>query len=218
MASDSAYANKRYDPHYCEPHNVFGNQQVVCNNENGEPMLPEEAIVYSRLKPGHVAGSDIGMEIVTWEERLKSQKFAFDIRTFFKWTSEGRDYTEISDILGEITYHQQFLTIGASLGLNIQASRYVQFRTSVAFNYTTMHLITREPTGNDIGRYCDEDDVECDPSEPNKEIDKRPYWLNGEWVSEENSDYDEYVDQVGRRFSIKGKFGFVWLVTGAFTF
>ena len=111
------------------------------------PFSAEDAVTGLELFP--YGGFTLGMEIVPYENPEMHQKFAVQVSTDAVYMSEGRDYVEISDALGELTYRDDYFKAGLNLGLYFQAFQfgYVDVVGTVA--YETPHYITAEDIGDD---------------------------------------------------------------------
>ena len=103
----------------------------------------------SGFQPRHRGGFTLGLEIVALEREDLSQKLAVDLRSWMQYHSEGRDYSEMSDALGELTKTGQFMRVGGQLGIRYQALEYLIFELQGAAIYDTEHFITAEAIGSD---------------------------------------------------------------------
>lgn len=94
-------------------------------------------------------GFTLGMEIVPYENTKLHQKFAVQLSVDGQYMSEGRDYVEISDALGELTYRDDYFTTGLNLGLYFQAFEFGFVNVVGSAAYETPHYITAEDIGTD---------------------------------------------------------------------
>ena len=133
------------------------------------------------------------MEIVPFEDKDRAQKFALDFSYFAHYFSEGRDYSELSDPLGEITQTEQFLRTGFGAGLHLNLFKYVSAHANVNAQYDTEHVLTSEPIGQDIDN----------PGDDGFGL------VNLEDAAERNPFYNPSIDAPGRRFSVADSFRLV---------
>ena len=138
--------------------------------------------------PGHQprqsGGFTMGLEIVPYEETQMQQRFAVRVATSARYFSEGRDYSEVSDVFKEMTYTDQWVRIGGELGLSFKAFNLVHFDLSGFGGYDTEHYLTIEDFGKDL------------PDDPNAQID-----LDN--AAERNPFFNPALDTVGRRLRIE---------------
>jgi hypothetical protein len=103
------------------------------------------------IEPRHDAGFRLGMEIVPFENAALDQKFAIDLGLGSTYFSRGRDYSEVSDALGEITYTDEYLRTGAHVGAVFRALQYITIDLYGSILYDTDHFLTTEAIGCDGG-------------------------------------------------------------------
>jgi hypothetical protein len=245
IALGTAYDNQRCDPDNTTLKTdldaaLAGGDLVAC--QPGPHTLKE-----SSLQPGQRASMFLGMEVVPWEEPSKHQRFAIDMRIFGVYHARGRDYTEISDFLnvnadgadaqsgrspfvpvsthGELTRHDQYATIGGLFGLYVHLARYVRFFANVELSHTSEHLLTNEGVGRDL-----DGDSQVDPyiitgnDLPPENPESCPpsgalvVNCNATARQEQNNDYNQIVDQPGRRLKLQRTFNLAVTVGGGVTF
>ncbi|MGE0790654.1 MAG: hypothetical protein AB7S26_33580 [Sandaracinaceae bacterium] len=110
-----------------------------------------------------------GMAIIPWEDRAGWQRFAIDVRFSGQYVSEGHGYSPLFDALGTsqnrylteqncetaqcsgtarsvpffgLTDVQQHAELGARLGLEMRAARFVTFQLSGSLTYLSPYIIT----------------------------------------------------------------------------
>ncbi|MFK7985291.1 MAG: hypothetical protein AB8I08_04600 [Sandaracinaceae bacterium] len=111
-----------------------------------------------------------GMAVIPWENRAAFQRFAIDMRLMGKYVSEGHGYSPLFDALGTsqspylntpnlegepngdpnlrqvpffgLTDVQPHAQLGARLGLEMRAARYVRFSLAAALWYIQPYIIT----------------------------------------------------------------------------
>jgi hypothetical protein len=125
-----------------------------------------------------------GLELIPYEEPKTAQKFAVELQGMARYYSEGRDYSEVSDLFREQTYTDQFLRTGGEIGVVYSAYRVISFDLRGIVNYDTEHFLTIEDFGKDL----DNDD--------NDKVDLRD-------PAERNPYFNPALDAVGRRLRIE---------------
>ena len=88
-----------------------------------------------------------GTEIIPYENVANEQKFAFDLRFIADYHSEARTYTQLSDLLGELTYQQDYARLGGQAGLVFHAGKYFKASAEFALTHDTDHWLTNENLG-----------------------------------------------------------------------
>jgi hypothetical protein len=141
-------------------------------------------------KPRQRGGFTMGMEIVPYEDKEKQQKFALDFSYRAYYHSEGRDYSELSDPLFEITQTEQYLRTGAGLGLHFTLFEYVSFHAGLNMLYDTEHIVTGEAIGTDLD----------DPGDDGFGL------VDLDDERERSEFFNPYYDTPGRRFSVADSF------------
>ena len=134
--------------------------------------------------PRQTGGFVAGLEIVPYEDKKLNQRFAIELQGSARYFSEGRDYSEISDLFREQTYTDQFVRVGAEAGLSFKAFKLFFFDVQGLLNYDTEHFLTIEDFGKDL---ADDDNEEIDLDDPRE---RNPY-------------YNPSIDTVGRRLRIE---------------
>lgn len=134
--------------------------------------------------PRQSGGFVAGVEIVPYEDPKFSQRLAIEIQGAARYFSEGRDYSEVSDLFREQTYTDQFVRVGAEAGLSFQVLKILFFDVTGMLNYDTEHFLTIEDFGKDL------------PTDANAEIDLVD-------PTERNPFYNPSIDTVGRRLRLE---------------
>lgn len=150
------------------------------------------------IKPAHTGGATVGFEITAFEREERHQRFAFDFRGFFNYTSEGRYYNELSDLFGKLLYSSDYGTAGGQFGIIGQAAEFIKLKAITSFAYNTERFLTNENVGKDLNGNG-QVDVTTAPQEINPNFDYR-------------------ADRVGRRFRIEQQYVFKIQVTATFNF
>jgi hypothetical protein len=149
-------------------------------------------------QPPYVAGVMFGTEIVPYENAKDGQKVSIDVRLGADYTSSARWYNELSDALGKLLWTEDYLTMKASLAVDVTASEYVALRAATSFGTSTAHWLT----GEYLGR-------------TRTPIPGPPYDATN---ADLNPNYDFRVDTPGRRFRISEVTLFEVTVTGILRF
>jgi hypothetical protein len=137
------------------------------------------------LVPPHQGGVSIGTEFVPVEDGEDGVRAAFVLQGAADYVSEGRYYTDISDVLGRLTYADQFFRMSGQLSFDLRLSRWVHFVSSFSLASETPHALTAERTN---GGYS----VEYNNSVETIEIGSEKW----------NPNYDFRLDQPGRRLGV----------------
>jgi hypothetical protein len=72
---------------------------------------------------------------------------AFDLRFIAEYHSAARTYTELSDLLGELTYQQDYARLGGQVGLVIHGGKYFKGGVNFTLEHDTDHWLTDEDLG-----------------------------------------------------------------------
>lgn len=137
------------------------------------------------------AGMIFGVELVPYEDRVTSQKFAIDLRLSTDFTGSGRWYNELTPATGKLLHNDAYLTVAAQLGIQLRASRYITLGVQGSFQYDTPHLITGEAMGTNSNTY---------------------------WTPVANPNFDYRWDLPGRRFRVAESTVLAVAASAAFAF
>ena len=102
------------------------------------------------VPPSHEAHFDAGFEIVPLEDLRAGRKVALDLGLRSAFFTEGRNYSELSGPLGELTYTEQYMYVGGLLGLYVQAAEFIRIKAGVTVGTDTEHFLTNEDVGKDM--------------------------------------------------------------------
>ncbi len=149
------------------------------------------------LFPRHRGGFTLGMEIVPYENEKLSQKFAIQLSGLAQYFAEGRDYTELSDALGELNYSDNFMRTGLNLGLYFKAFEYGYINVVGSAMYDSPHFVTSEKIGDD-------EDATGAPGDGvvNLEVTDRDGDPLPQAEIERNVYFNPAIDTPGRRFKV----------------
>ena len=160
-----------------------------------------------------------GMAIIPWENRAQFQRFAVDVRVMGKYVSEGHGYSPLFDALGTsdseylrqpnlegragggpdlrqvpfvgLTDMAPHAEMGAHLGVEMRAARFVRFTLEADLWYVAPYVITYADA-------CNPNFEAQDPNDPRVMMRNKLRMIHlatgGDSDSEEESDWDEDDD------------------------
>ncbi len=155
------------------------------------------------IHPTHVGGFQFGSEFNLFERAAMHQKIAIDLRAWLTYTSEGRTYNEMSDLLGKLLYSSDYMQVGGHFGIVGHAAEFIHLKAYISWAYNTEHFLTNESIGTDLNKKGEVGFGTVDPIGNPSEI---------------NPNFDSRVDRVGRRFRISEQMVFRLNVTASFNF
>lgn len=158
-----------------------------------------------------VAGMVLGTSVIPWEDRARWQRFEVELRGSASFTSAGRDYSPLFDVLGSskdealaqpnmlagrsdsvrfngITSVQAHARLGLDTQVVMRAARYMRFALGGGLAYVTSHLITGAPA--------------CDATVKPSAGDERAVGCEDGIV---NPVYRQAIDAPGNRFRVAGQ-------------
>jgi len=150
----------------------------------------------ARYQPPVQAGFALGSEFVLGEDPRAGQKIALDVRGDVTWFSAGRDYSQVSDMLGKLTYVQDYVNAVGSLGIYGRFARWARLRVYGTIGIDSPHFLTTESIGKDL--------------DGNGTVDVSGG--RGIPAPEQNPTYDFRLDQPGRR--LRAENVLIWGVAG----
>jgi len=134
-------------------------------------------------RPPYEGGFSIGTELVAAEDLRAQQRLAFDLRADVRYLGPGRSYTQVADMLGKLTYSDEYLSSMFQLGLYGRVARWLHARVYGSVGFDSPHFLTTEAVGQDLdGNGSVTLSAGRSPPSP-----------------EQNPLYDFRLDQVGRR-------------------
>ena len=134
-------------------------------------------------KPPWEAQATLGAELVAAEDLKGDQRLSFEVRGDMRWHGPGRDYTQVADALGKLTYADEYVTTMGTLGLYGRLARWMHLRIYGSVAVDSAHFLTHEGIGDDKNH------------NGNIVISGG----NGLPAPDQNPNYDFRLDQVGRR-------------------
>jgi hypothetical protein len=147
-------------------------------------------------KPPFEAALTGGTEIVAYEDRALDRRFSVDLRGGVRWHGPSRGYTQVTDLLGKLTYADEYLTGTAQLALYGRISRWLNLRVTGLIGMDSAHFITHEDIGEDKNG-----DGSITISQG-----------SGAAAPDQNPNYDFRLDQPGRR--LRAEPSLFWGVSG----
>jgi hypothetical protein len=147
-------------------------------------------------KPPAIGALALGSEFVLSEDVQDSQKIALDVRADVRYVGPGRTYTQVADALGKLTYSEEYVNVGATLGFYGRLARWIQFRLQGTAGYDTPHFLTTESIGKDLNG-DGQVGISGGPGQP---------------APEQNPTYDFRLDQPGRR--LRAERTIIWGASG----
>ena len=147
-------------------------------------------------RPPWEAAATVGSEVVASEDRARDRRFSFDVRAGLRWHGPSRGYTQVTDLLGKLTYADEYVTGTAQLAFYGRMTRWFNFRVAGLIGMDTSHLITHEDVGEDKNG-----DGAITISQG-----------SGAPAPDQNPNYDFRLDQPGRR--LRAEPALFWGVSG----
>ncbi len=147
-------------------------------------------------KPPFEAALTGGTEIVAYEDRALDRRFSVDVRGGVRWHGASRGYTQVTDLLGKLTYADEYLTGTAQLALYGRIARWLNLKVAGLVGVDSAHFITHEDIGEDKNG-----DGAITISQG-----------TGAPAPDQNPNYDFRLDQPGRR--LRAEPSLFWGVSG----
>jgi hypothetical protein len=101
----------------------------------------------TRLQPEYQGGLWFGTELVPYENPSQFTKVAFDARFIAEYHSQARTYTQLSDLIGELTYQQDYARLGGQAGITVHGGKYFKATAGFSLVHDTDHWLTDENLG-----------------------------------------------------------------------
>jgi hypothetical protein len=147
-------------------------------------------------QPPIEAAVTAGVELVVMEDRAANRRFSIDLRGDTRWHGSQRGYTQATDMLGKLTYADQYLTTVGQLGLYGHIARFMELKVVGMLGVDSAHFITDEETGED----------------KNGDGQVTISGGTGKPAIDQNPNFDYRVDQVGRR--LRAEPAMFWGIAG----
>jgi hypothetical protein len=147
-------------------------------------------------RPPYEAAMTGGAEIIAFEDRALDRRFSFDLRAGVRWHGVSRGYTQVTDLLGKLTYADEYLTGTGQLAFYGRFSRWFNIRVTGLLGMDSAHFLTHEDVGQDK-----DGDGAISISQG-----------TGAAAPDQNPNYDFRLDQPGRR--LRAEPSLFWGVSG----
>ncbi len=145
------------DPHmsrrgYLDPYMEFSYTMPLANRSGKSKArrdnVKSDSNTFGRL-PSQIFNMKAGVEIVPYEDLRQNRKVSLDLGLRTTLHTEGRNYSELTDPLGELTYTEQFVNVAGLFGLNLQVAEFLRIKAAFSVGYNTEHFLTNEDAGKD---------------------------------------------------------------------
>ena len=101
-------------------------------------------------KPAQRLTINFGMEAVPYEDVSHHRKIAVDLGLRTMFVTDGRNYSLLTDPLGELTFEQQHFKVGGLLGIYAQLAEFLRVRLAFGVSFVSEHYLTFETVGKDV--------------------------------------------------------------------
>ncbi|MEO1172386.1 MAG: hypothetical protein AAFX94_10080 [Myxococcota bacterium] len=140
-------ANRRgfFDPYFSAsftlplPEDGLALDDIVSNRDNPFGKAPSSEF-----------NVKLGFEIVPIENIQAQRKFAIDLGLDTSYFTEGRNYSLLTNPLGELTFEEQHARVMGHLGFYVQAAEFLKVQGTFRVGFGTEHFLTFEDAGDDI--------------------------------------------------------------------
>lgn len=171
--------------------------------------------------PSHEATIRGGFEVVALENLRQHRKVSVDLGLISTFYSSGRNYSILTDPLGELTYTEQYTYVGGILGFYAQATEFIRLKAGLTLGYNTAHFLTNENVGRDANQDGQVIPPDQDPQETKDELN--PYFCGnspGDLCDNPNNGGkgQPSYDQVGFRLRDEAHLSWSWFISMMFTF
>lgn len=147
-------------------------------------------------KPPYEGQLTLGAELVAAEDLKSDQRFSIEVRGDLRWHGPARDYTQVADALGKLTWADEYVTTAGTLGLYGRVARWLHLRVYGTLSVDSAHFLTHEDIGDD----------------KNHDGKITISGGSGQPAGDQNPLYDFRLDQVGHR--LRAEPAVTWGVAG----
>lgn len=91
-----------------------------------------------------------GSEFIAYEDPTNHRKLALDLGFDGSYISDGRNYSLLTDPLGELTFEEEHGRLGGRLGFYLQLARSLRLQATFQLGFVTEHFLTFEDAGEDL--------------------------------------------------------------------
>lgn len=160
--------------------------QDSCNPAWTKPSGASDSywVDKNKLQPSHVGGIVLGTEFHPIDKGENGPALHITLQASGDYVSNGRNVSDISDLLGKLTYTSQFFAFTGRLAVDYRFSKYVHWYTFAAVGTETTHFLTNEVVGTARS---------ADPKNQYVHLGDRE-------ANEVNPSYDFRMDVPGHRF------------------
>jgi hypothetical protein len=130
---------------YSNCSNLSSANSAQPNNCGQGPWMRSETGIHQPT----IGGVEFGTEIMA-SETPYGERFGFDFGAIGNFVGPGRYYNELSYELGKLLYSDDYLQVGAKVGVIAQPSKWFYLKAYGTLLYDTEHSITDEATGRDL--------------------------------------------------------------------
>jgi hypothetical protein len=127
----------------CQSPGTYTNSTIPRLNCGVDPWTT----AVTRVQPAYSGGFWFGSEFVASENKEQRFKLVIDVRLTTVYYGPARTFTQISDLLQAVTFQQDFLRVGAQVGLTVQANKNFLFHLRFGLAHDTDHWLTSESLG-----------------------------------------------------------------------
>ena len=127
----------------------------VYPSPGGQALAPLASGPFAR-SPSQQVKLSTGFEVVPYEDLRGGHKLAFDFGLRSTMFTAGRNYSELTDPLGRLTYTDPYLYVGGILAMYVQLAPVMRLKLGATVGYNTPHLLTNEKPGGAVPNpyYC----------------------------------------------------------------
>ena len=140
-----------------------------------------------------------GSELVVRRSPQREDRLAFDVRGEARYHGPGRDYTQVTDALGKLTYAGEYATFTGAAGFTAEVGGWLRGKVYGFAGFDTPHFLTAEDVG---------DEKDAVPGIQLSGGSGRP-------APDQNPNYDFRLDQVGKRLHAEA--AFLWGLSASLT-
>lgn len=189
------YIDPYFDLAYTAPFPTVSHSPESLVRNAGED-LPNGSGSYFGSDPSHLGEIATGFEVVPYESLRDGHKISIDIGFRGAFVTNGRNYSELTIPVQELTYTEQYFVMGGEIGIVAEIASYIRFTLGFRVQYASEHFLTMETAGEDLDGNNRVDDPEDGPTN-----DKRnPYYCGYQDGDTCRTAGVPSYDQIGYRF------------------
>ncbi len=161
-----------------------------------DEVLPSGNGSYFGSAPSYLGEFAAGFEVVPYESLRGGHKISIDIGFRGSFYTNGRNYSELSIPLNELTYTEQYFLMGGEIGIIADIATYVRFTLGFRIQYGSEHFLTMETAGEDR----DGNNRVDDPADGPTDDIRNPYYCGYTDSDTCSTAGVASYDQIGYRF------------------